>query len=349
MRERKTARGRDEALSLIRRLLGVEVRAASLETLAGGRSNASVFKVKGLPFVVKIAPRAEGLAEKANYEKFVRPGLPAACRAELLGVAEARDRVALCYDFVGGDTLTDRLQQGDAEALSLVLRRAFDPLRKTWYGPDALRRHRDIASYYLERFFAGKRGAARDEARLGACATRYFSARRKDGGYLIGEDWFPSPYEALFAGDRKRPYHSAILHGDLNTDNIVLSRDRRRVTLIDFLRTGRGHAYQDLAFLEESIRINFPPKGSFDEILEIERQIASGKRQGRDTPYATAIRGLRAAASRYFGRVEDRATYPFAIAALGLRLMEATDLTDVARARITISALWAAKALSEER
>ena len=347
MRERKTAREREEALSLIRRLLGLDVRAGTLEALTGGRSGASVFKVKGLPFVVKIAPRAEGLKEKANYETFVRPGLPAPCRAELLGCVATRDRAALCYEFVGGDTLTDRLQQGDAKALSLVLRRAFDPLRKTWYSPDVIRRQRDIGAYYLDRFFAGKRGASKDEAALAACAKRYFGARQKDGGYLIGEDWFPSPCRVLFESDRKRPYHSAILHGDLNTDNIVIARDRRRVTLIDFLRTGRGPVYQDLAFLEESVRINFPSKGSFDDILETEQAIASGHRLRRDTPYAAAIRTVRAAAFRAFGRVEDRATYRFAIAALGLRLMEATDLTDVARARITISALWAAKALTK--
>jgi hypothetical protein len=227
-----------------------------------------------------------------------------------------------------------------------VLRRVFDPLRKTWYSPDDLHRHRDIAGYYLDRFFAGKRGAAKDEATLRACAARFFGARQKDGGYRIGEEWFPSPYRVLFASDRKRPYHSAILHGDLNSDNIVIDRNRDRVTLIDFLRTGRGHAYQDLAFLEESVRINHPPDGEFGDILETEQRIASGNWHARETPYVAAIRTIRAAAFRYFKGVEDKARYQFAIAALGLRLMEAVDLTDVARARITISALWAAKAIA---
>ena len=81
--------------------------------------------------------------------------------------------------------------------------------------------------------FAADHASGDPEAALAACAKRYFGARQKDGGYLIGEDWFPSPCRVLFESDRKRPYHSAILHGDLNTDNIVIARDRRRVTLIE--------------------------------------------------------------------------------------------------------------------
>ena len=40
----------------------------------------------------------------------------------------------------------------------------------------------------------------------------------------------------------------------------------------------------------------------------------------------------------------DRA-YHFAVAAVGLRLMQAVDLSDTARARITAATLWAVKAL----
>ena len=71
--------------------------------------------------------------------------------------------------------MTDRLQQGDAKALSLVLRRAFDPLKRTWYSPETIRRHRDIGAYYLDRFFAGKRGASKDEA---AKAKRLFAMQK---------------------------------------------------------------------------------------------------------------------------------------------------------------------------
>lgn len=161
---------------------------------------------------------------------------------------------------------------------------------------------------------------------------------------MIGEAWFPWPHGVLFAADRNHPYHSCILHGDLNTDNIVVGQD---LTLIDFQRTGRGHVYEDLVALESSIRINYPPDASFSEILERERLIAVGQQLHKD-PYAASIQKIRNAAFRYFGRLEDNATYHFAVAAIGLRLMRTVDLSHVARARITASALWAAKALTGE-
>ena len=365
-----TAREHEEALSLVRRLVAASgfgdpdasPGAVSLEPLTGGRSGAWVFKLTplagsgrpagGPPVIVKIAPRAQGLREKANYDRFVRPGLPAACRAELLGVAGTRDRFAVCYAFAGGrdgsrpETLTDHLQRGDTAALDRVLRDIVAPLRNTWYGPDLIRQESDIARLYLKRYFAGKRGAAKDGAALRACAARYFGARRKGARCVIGEVSFPSPDAVLFVHGLKRPGHSCIVHGDLNTDNIVVAPDRGGVTLIDFQKTGRGHVYQDLASLEASIRINFPPDAPYGDILETERLIALGRPDPRATPYAAAIRTIRAVAFRQFGGLEDDATYPFAIAALGLRLMEAVDLSDIARARIAISALWAAKVLA---
>jgi hypothetical protein len=152
----------------------------------------------------------------------------------------------------------------------------------------------------------------------------------------------------LFASKRKRAYHSCILHRDLNTDNIVVAHDPDCVTLIDFQKTGRGHVYEDLVALEASVRINFPPAASFSEILETERLIALARQQPRTDPYAVSIRKIRHAAFSYFGRLEDEANYQFAVAAVGLRLMQAIDLPEFARARITAGALWAAKALTGE-
>ena len=173
----RTAREHREALSLIRRLAvsaGAAVAeealsAATLEALNGGRSAARVFKLtpffgpdrqaKGSPVILKIAPRAEGVREKANYDKFVRRALPAGCRPDLLAFGWTGAYSGLCYSFVGGsggsriDTLTDCLQRGDAKKLDLVLRRIFAPMRDTWYSPALIRAERDIARRYLRSVF----------------------------------------------------------------------------------------------------------------------------------------------------------------------------------------------------
>lgn len=356
----KTAREREQALSLIRRIiakLAFEVDVISLEAMRGGRSSSRVFKTifaksRHAPVVIKIGPRADGAREKANYDRFVCSGLAPANRAELLAFAATRDRAALCYSFAEGTTLTEYLQRGDVAKIDLVLSRLFASLSRTWSAPHLIRAQRDIGRYYLERFFASKNAAVKDETALFACAERYFKAKQKGGGAVIGGDWFPSLCKVLFAAERARNWHSCILHGDLNTDNIVIAS--KDVRLIDYQKTGRGHVFQDMAFLEESVRINYPAKGkvSFAAILETESAIALGQRHtnkqpSNKDPYVASIRNIRAAAARTFGRVENETTWNVAIAALGLRLMQATDLTHIARARITASALWAAKVLAE--
>jgi hypothetical protein len=221
-------------------------------------------------------------------------------------------------------------------------------MRDTWYGADLCRTESDIARRYLGRYFAGARSTAANETALSACAARYFGARQKNGRYVIGKLSFPSPRATLFETGPKRRYQSCILHGDLNSDNIVIADDPSRAAMVDFQKTGRGHVYGDLIHVEASIRINYVPDASLEEVLERERLIAVGRRSLFDDPYSASIRRIRNTAFRYFGGVEDEANYHFAIAAVGLRLMQATDLSHIARARITASALWAAKALAGE-
>jgi hypothetical protein len=303
---------------------------------------------------MKILPRAEGEDEKANYDKFVRSALPTMCRPELLGFARTRNHAGLCYSFVGGreghevDTLTNYLQRGDTTKVDLLLQIIFDPMRDTWYSPPLIREESDIALRYLARYFTRKRDAAESEAILQACTARYFNAERIDGGCAIGGTSFPSPHALLFAHDRKRPYRSCILHGDLNTDNIIAAHEQARVTLVDFQKTGRGHVYEDLVALEAGVRINYPPDASFSQILESERLIALGRPPPVRNPYDASIRKIRDTALRFFGNVEGNANYHFAVGAIGLRLMQATDLSHVARARVTASAVWASKVLMEE-
>lgn len=366
----RTAREHEEVLSLVRQLAVSSVAAvadrplcaATLKPLSGGRSSARVFKLtpffgpgrktRGAPVVMKIASRAQGQGEKANYDKFAR-ALPAACRPELLGFVRTRAYSGLCYSFVGDsgglkpDTLTASLQHGDTKKLDVVLRRLFAPMRDAWYSPAVTRAERDIAKRYLDRYFTGRGPMGKTEATLQACAARYFKARQQGGRYVIGGLSFPSPRATLFDSRRKRPYRSCILHGDLNSDNIVFSDDPSDVVVVDFQKTGRGHVYEDLIHVEASVRINYPRDASFGEILEKERLIALRRRSRKD-PYSASIRKIRGAAFGYFGGVEDESNYHFAVAAISLRLMQAVDLSHTARARVTASALWAAKVLAGE-
>ena len=246
----RTAREHEEALSLIRRLAvsagasvgDPAVSAVTLEALTGGRSAARVFKLtpffgpgrrsKGPPVVVKIAPRMQGVSEKANYDRFVRRGLPAACQPDLLAFGRTRAYSGLCYTFLGGsgrsrmDTLTHYLQRGDATRVELVLRRIFDPMRDTWYRPAVCRVESDIARRYLARFFTGAHATAEAEATLRTCAARYFNARQENGRYVFDGLSFPSPRAALFASGRKRRYRASVNRPDVRKLSLDLFRLR---------------------------------------------------------------------------------------------------------------------------
>ncbi|ARR55182.1 hypothetical protein HY78_17895 [Rhizorhabdus wittichii DC-6] len=326
--------------------------AASLEMLSGGRSGAYIFKARRsgcTPVVVKIAPRDAGWRERKNYDQFVRPFLPAMCRPDLLGFVEAGDRAALCFSFVGdGDrpeTLTGRLTDGDLTVLEHVLSTICEQVHRSWHAPALMKAEADLARYYMKRYFGRLPAAIEAEETLFRHASRYFDAGRQGAGYRIGEAVFPSVCGTLFGLQDARSYHSGILHGDLNSDNVVVDSTGGSARLIDFERTGRGHVLQDLVSLETSVRINYPNDASFRDILEIERSIAQGAPILPTNAYATAIVGIRALARRYCGLAEPLSNHDFAVAAVGLRLMRATDLSDAAQARISASALWAVKAL----
>lgn len=340
--------------------LGNPLDTIILEPLGGGRSGAHIFKAtssagcdhdrKALPTVLKILPLTNGLRERANFNAYVLPLLPAIYRPELLSFASAHGHAALCYSFIGdderSDTLTDCLAMGDLTALDCVLSSLIETLRQCWYSAVQGQAETDLARYYHDRYFDTPGAAAAAEKLLLAHASRYFDAQQCAQGYRIGRTAFPSMCATLFTDEEARAYKSYVVHGDLNSDNIILDRDRSRAQLIDFQRTGRGHGCQDLVALEASLRINYPSNAPVSEIFEIEQLIACRDPRIRSNAYAMAIVGIRETACRLFG-VEEAANYQFAVATIGLRLMRATDLSGAALARISASALWAAKLLAE--
>ena len=304
-------------------------------------------------WVVKIAPSVKVEQEKANYDRFVGSVLPAEFRPELLGFADAHDFGALCYSCVSTParavphTLTEHLNQGNTRALALVLGKICRLLGRSWYEPAATRHKQCIADRYERRFFNDRSSILTNEAKLARDAARYFGAETQGARIAIDHTVFPSPATMLFDKFKLMSYRCCVIHGDLNSDNIIVSPNRGLVNLIDFEHVGEGHVYEDLVSIEASIRINHPQDASFAEILEHERLIAENCPSQSDDVYAQAIMAVRRTATRLFGSIEDASRYHFAVAAVGLRLMQAVDLQDFARARITASTLWATRALAQ--
>src|SRR3546814_14063372 len=94
---------------------------------------------------------------------------------------------------------------------------------------------------------------------------------------MIGATAFPSICGVLFSSPTARGYRSCVIHGDLNSDNVVVGPNGAPVQLIDFTRTGRGHVYQDLISLEANVGINYQSAASYVDILKTNRRFSRGE------------------------------------------------------------------------
>ena len=329
----------------------------ALEPLFGGRSGTSVLKASHIASgehadrrcaVLKIGPNAEIEAERVVYETLVRPFLPTLVRPELLGHMRVGEHAGLIYSFIGDqaelpETASDRLQVSDTRWLDPFMMDFVEPMKHGWYHRHLMRQEQDIAGRYREHYFAGRPDPLATEARFKTYAKRYLKVDVHDGCYRINGQRFPPLHHVLFGPSKRRAYHSCIQHGDLNSDNIVILREPLRISVVDFRKTGRGHVFEDLVAVESSIRINHADAMTTSMIWETEWRIAQGC--PLESSYGLAIRRVRDAARSCFDSIEDWSNYHWAVAAIGLRLMQAVDLTHAARARIVASAIWASMLL----
>src|SRR3546814_3635022 len=75
---------------------------------------------------------------------------------------------------------------------------------------------------------------------------------------MIGATAFPSICGVLFSSPTARGYRSCVIHGDLNSDNVVVGPNGAPVQLIDFPRTGRGHRSEEhTSELQSLMRISY--------------------------------------------------------------------------------------------
>jgi aminoglycoside phosphotransferase (APT) family kinase protein len=126
----------------------------------------------------------------------------------------------------------------------------------------------------------------------------------------------------LFGAPNGR-YLSCICHGDLNSNNVILSDDGA-VIFIDFQETGRGHVFEDFVTMEASVRIHHKDGSSVDwtDYLRQEMQMElGGDINGLDEAHRLMAH-IRSLALQNFVR-EERRNYYYAAAAFNFRLLRA--------------------------
>ncbi len=131
-------------------------------------------------------------------------------------------------------------------------------------------------------------------------------------------------------------------HGDLHSQNLLVTPEDGQCWLIDFARSGVGHWARDFAVLESSIRFQLLVNGDLGELFEFETLLASTKELGQEVDIsiigdpstrkaALVIQRLRETAARLvdpYPRDRAFAEYLVALVFASTKLLEFHQLLD---------------------
>jgi len=244
---------------LTRRLYADSVR-VSIKPLHGGFS-AQTFQVNSFdsegrklrPTVLKIADRAMITREAERCQKYSLPYI-LNNSAMVLGTEFFGDFGALCYNFVGigGEQtqlkwLTNYFDEWPAEKLEPIFDKTFLQILNPWYGQPV---HEAIHPFLDHdptlTFFSTLCETAEKVFSISSDESSFYV--EEIGRKLVNPYWFLK-HEYQRRRDEAVDYLTAICHGDLNMQNILLDQTMN-VYLIDFSETKPRSVVSDFARLE---------------------------------------------------------------------------------------------------
>ena len=259
-----------------------ELRQIALSLMTGGRSSSVVAMGRpstsrgdlGIWSVIKFSPRGDAIEEYERYSRFVRFILSLDYRVELLGFSDADTIGAMCYSFAGKSpseivSLDSLIHQESNRALE-VIRRLFAVDSHFWYnlrGPEIEIGHFFSRAYW----FKVNEILTQINRFVEEIANNQREYQRRGDDLLVPGDRILNPAPAVSHPLAHARLQTAIIHGDLNSNNVIVSDDDR-VILIDYRHTGYGPRALDFAALECSVRLALAGKeGEFERIASIHR------------------------------------------------------------------------------
>jgi len=263
---------------LTRRLYADSVRVI-IKPLHGGFS-AQTFQVSSFdkdgrklrPTVLKIANRAIITREAERCQKYSLPYI-LNNSAMVLGTEYFGDFGALCYNFVGigGEQtqlkwLTNYFDEWPVEKLEPIFDKTFLQILNPWYGQPvkkAIFPFRDHDPTLT--FFPTLCDTA--ESVLDISSDEPFFNVEELGRKLVNPYWFLK-HEYPRRRNSAVDYLTAICHGDLNMQNILLDQTMN-VYLIDFSETRPRSVISDFARLEAIFMVERSPINSNEEMKSI--------------------------------------------------------------------------------
>jgi anti-anti-sigma factor len=253
---------------LTRRLYGDSSKVV-LKALHGGFSaqtfQATSFDKYGRklrPTVLKIANRAMITREADRCKQYSLPYI-LNNSAIVLGTEFFGDYGALCYNFVGigGEEtqlkwLTNYFDEWPVEKLEPLFDKIFIRILNPWYGQPV----REAIYPFLDHdptltFFSTL--CETSEEVLSFSSDEPFFIVQESGQKLVNPYWFLK-FEYPKRRNDAVDYYTAICHGDLNMQNILLDQDMN-VYLIDFSETKPRSVISDFARLEAIFMVERTP------------------------------------------------------------------------------------------
>jgi hypothetical protein len=195
--------------------------------------------------------------------------------AIVLGTAFFCDTGALRYNFVGIGGEQSRLQwlahyfhSWNARELEPLFDKIFTQILKPWYGQPV---REDIYPYRDQdptlTFFPRLCDTAEELLGIGSDEPLF---RVEETGEMRTNPYWFLKHEYPLRREEGIPYHTAVCHGDLNMQNILLDKEMN-VYLIDFSETKPRSAISDFARLEAIFMIEHAP---LDTLEDMQKMIA---------------------------------------------------------------------------
>jgi hypothetical protein len=250
-----------------------------LRKIENGNSNSFVFQMDGylenglkcINSIIKISSKDKSRIEKENYNRFVKWNLPYTWRVELLSYSEWQDYGCICYSYAFDDasikSATEYIKDGREDKLLQVLDTIFNPNNVTWYSQKNIGTHLSITNYYFGKWFEGRKSS--HDSIITITSNKSIALTRQ--GIKISNYNIPSPESFLFA--ERGECMTCICHGDLNSNNILLSEKSKTPVFIDFQDTGKGHVFVDFIVFENCIRLYYNHNKTLEELVEFEIEL----------------------------------------------------------------------------
>jgi CheY-like chemotaxis protein len=249
--------------------------------LSGGYSRTSVIKVE--PFykgrgqaravIVKYGRVSEVETEADNFASFVKRFVAGRRHTNIDCRARTRSVGGIVYSLIGAPfevvcSFSDFYAMSQATDTCLVLDDLFDNNCRMWYENRLQKRTLNLCDLYW-------RPAGTDLDNLFKSFQHMYP--RLDQPVIAFREvdgQFKNPVYHSFVESKPiyLPVHTAVTHGDLNGDNILVDQENH-TWLIDFFRTGEGHITRDFVTLESVIKFQLMEEESLQALCEFEKAI----------------------------------------------------------------------------